>query len=465
MNKFMRILMLCAGSQFVAASVNLATQWERECFQPITASNIHDNYPASHLTFNFGSVTAPPDPLTGVLTGFIQTLQVVHLLESTGDCCDDECGNKKTLYIKFTPEAAVPVFDPTLQYVLVITANNPTVFRELVDLYAIYFRTPQTPLLQITLIPASITNSLVISFAIGYPLADQTLIIDYTTVASASTVLPNIALTGFNATIRSEIIKPDHTYTGTLGLDLLALLTSQHFKNYDDYPERTFLAREELLEAIQSECKRPSTFTDSDLDKIRCYIKKCSLCVRLSKKCIKVGKAGKCQKSKKACILRYFTFVSCCLNALPGLKKKSACDRLQRACGNSDDVHGVFCAIIAILSKTCTSINVDLRVLIEMMFEVIIGYNPYCNLSKTSDAFYGLSEKDAKIVKDYSSKEGSDSAEGGSEQTEDRKPDDDDRRRDGDRSRGSVFYRYRVLIIIGITIVAVGGAVAVYSLM
>jgi len=349
--------------------------------------------------------------------------------------------------------------------VRIIQARNPVVFRELVDLYALYFLTPQTAPLVISVFPAPTTNQLVIVFPLTYPLDAQTLVLNFATVASASTVTYNAVNNNFNVTLFSELLQPNWTYTGTIALDAFANEATQQFKNYVGYPERTTIAAGDLLRLIREKCVKPAALSEDDLRNIRCYLKKRAICGQLSIKCVKVSK-GKCKKSKKACLLRYFTFVTCCLNAFPVLRKKSSvCDRLQRACCGSEDAHGVFCAIIAILSKCHTSISFDLRILIEMMFEIVVGYNPYCNLAKTSGAFYGLCEKDARIVRGYSREEGVESTVECSEEAEsEKKSEDEEKRREGEKKRG-VFARYRVLIIVSIAFVAVCGGIAVYSLM
>jgi hypothetical protein len=460
--------MLFVGNNLGTTMLNLnpSNKWRDLCLRPIASLNTSENIPASSLTFNFGSATAV-SATTGVITGFIANASVVNLLESVCCGCDsnDEGGIRTTVYIKFTVENSTPAFDPALEHVLTITANNPTLFNELVDLYALYFLDPQTTGLIMTVIPAPTTNQLVIVFPVGYGLNAQTLVLSFVTVASSSSVVVNTAGTLFDVTLGSELFTPNWTYQGTIGLDASASAATQSFKNYANYPERTTQAAEQLLTMIKEKCVQSNTLSEEDLREIKCYLKRKTICVQLSAKCIKVSKAGKCKKSQKACLLRYFTFVTCCLNAFPVLrKKKPVCERLQRDCCNSEDAHSVFCAIAAILSKCHTSINFDLRILIEMMFEVVIGYNPYCNLSKTSGAFYGLCDKDAKIVRDYSHDEGVESTVEGEHTEEEEKISDEEKRKEEEKKRG-VFFRYRILIIVSIAFVAVCGGIAVYSFM
>jgi len=411
------------------------------------------------------------------LTTPILNTGVISEFEATMTGCGNECGLQNSVYIEFNTDNSVPVFAPALFYALVITANESMAFSELVELYAIWFTTAQVPGLVMTAVPAPTTNSLVIVFPPGYNINGQSLIISFLAVASSDTVTPVLGpivppatvgpILSFNVTLGSELFDPvNNFYTGNVGLSgAPGSGGTQQFTNYSGFPERTTLAQRELLLLMREACGRPSALCDSDLDDMRSHIKKSCLCADLSSKCCKPAKSGKCKKSKKACLIRYFTFVSCCLNAFPCLKKRSVCDRLKRACHSCEDRHGVFCTLLPIICKYNTSVNVDLRVCIEAMFESICGYNPYCYVSKTCGGFYGLCEKDLRICRDYvcdDDRERRDHIER-SEICEEKKEEEEKHHR-REKKKG-MFTRFRVIIIVSVTIVAVCGGIAAYSLM
>jgi len=471
MSNILRILMLLVD-RCLAATVpgqwNPPAYLENECLTPITPDNVTYNYPASNLNFSFFSSTAAIPPVIGILTNQVLNTNVISEFEATTAGCADECGIQSAVYLKFNTNNSTPPFDPALFYALVITANEPTTFSKLVGLYAIYFRTPEGAL-QMTAVSGTTTDSLVVAFPQGYDINDQTLVIEFLTTASSNIVtvaftFPIVSV--FNVTVGSELISTvDNQYTSIAIIIFFDFPESQQFTDYIGYPERTTIAQGQLLLDIKEACGRPTALCDSDLDEMRCYSKKWSLCADLSSRCAKVCKAGKCRKSRKACLIRYFTFVSCCLNVFPSLKKRSTCDRLKRACQGSKDRHGVFCSLAALLCKNSTAINVDLRVIIEMMFEVVVGYNPYCHVAKTTGGFYGLCENDMGIVKDYfcDDQEDHEYMEP-SEVCEERTEEDEERRHHKEKKRG-VFTRFRVVIIVSVAIVAVCGGIAAYSLM
>lgn len=363
------------------------------CLKPIDSNS--KNIVSNKLKFDFVQITATA-PIQGL--NIIVSQEHAYLNDAITSY-EDECilGCQKLAYFKINVSNTTPAYDPTLSYGFKISGINTENFNEIIGLFSLFLQKTDLGVSDVGL--SFVHGGIYIVFPIGYNFDDQMIIISYLADATAvkfeKTTIDSIDVC--NASLTCDFLMGDDystTYTSLMFIFPFELVLKSFFTDYNTNKTITGDLFNKY-KATMNDQKTIPNISSNDMTKI----------FRISQ----VNKsrsvlAGRCNKSYniktcsdiKTLMQRHCSFVSSTIKCLSSLSRcNSQCNKLNDICKSSNNPLSVFIASLLLIS---TDIKSSISASSSVLFDSIVGYNPYSLPCSKVNNLYLLDSHDIKNI-------------------------------------------------------------------